>query len=592
MSELPEKINDIYKEFEQNMDNEDVRRELFRINDYAQTIDNGAFLIVIIGAVKAGKSTFCNLLAGEDVCQTDHAACTTRPMFITKGNNIYRTFKSTSNLVEDNVFVFEKILSNIIKKDEDKEIAGVESQKMPITKECIVDANDKNRDYFLTSFSVEGSELVRDKIVFVDMPGLDDANSSFNEYQKAILSRADYVIFIQKSTGDINTKDVEVFNYIHKCNSGVMTSVLMNWIDQASFDENDTSFKDATEKLSKIENRPIISQFKNFQRELSAVINFGLVKSYKWNTITENRKKDGEKEYNTLKQLINSIITIIINRAVEIRKANIANNIYNRVSALSETINKIIGKREEKISLYNDFEQKAKYLFDSDKIQVKIVDNDSRQWMLQDDSYIKDSTPKLYRKMYDHKEMKHKVEEYLNKVKQQLNQEIEKTIEDAERKTKDALNDKIISLNYEIKKEIELETSIKAAPFEFKDNEAINLYVEEYFPTVSVILDKPKWYQWILHVRKGGMVHSKEDCLEIFDNACEPIKDSISMINTELDSLLKKRIKEYKKQIYGNIINDISEKCSTKKDDIIKDYKDYCDKTEQLKRLSKKLSQL
>ena len=70
MSELPVKINNIYQEFNNKLDNEDVKNELFRINDYAQTIDNGAFLIVIIGAVKAGKSTLCNLVADKQIAQT------------------------------------------------------------------------------------------------------------------------------------------------------------------------------------------------------------------------------------------------------------------------------------------------------------------------------------------------------------------------------------------------------------------------------------------------------------------------------------------------------------------------------------------
>ncbi|MBR4268148.1 MAG: dynamin family protein, partial [Bacteroidales bacterium] len=353
MNILSEKISKLFERFEDADFKDEIKNELRSINDYAKALDDGALLVAIVGDVKAGKSTFCNLLANKSICQTDSKECTARPMFITNGDSQYRTYIATSGVSKDKRITFEQILSSII-TDSNDEIPGIEVKSKQITEDSKRDSNE-NKDYFLTSFSVDSSDLVKEKIVFADLPGLNGSKFNFDEFQQILLSRADYIIFIQNSTTDITDSDIKVFNFIGENNGNVMVSVFMNLFAKSDYDENDNSREEAKDKLSTILNKGLFKKFINLNHEMSTVVNLGILESRRQNTVKNERKNDAENEYTIFREFIKRFTENVINKSDDIRKPNIEHNLNTRIQRLAKKVDDAIKEHENKINDYNEF---------------------------------------------------------------------------------------------------------------------------------------------------------------------------------------------------------------------------------------------
>ncbi len=202
-----------------------------------------SFFIVIFGPLKAGKSTLANVLANDYVSPTGFGIETTRRPSLVMGSNEHciEQYFSTDSDINNALRQFRvkksdkaphsEMTDDIKKKfrnefelvyDYLREVGNEEEfQKYIHIKR--LDLNEKNLKEVLTGDFGSGweplftairckkSELLNNKVVIVDMPGLDGTHSNWKEdpIHEWVIQQADYFFFCQSSVAAINmeTKD-------------------------------------------------------------------------------------------------------------------------------------------------------------------------------------------------------------------------------------------------------------------------------------------------------------------------------------------------------------------------------------------------
>ena len=120
---VSEKLVDGYsKIISENTDEKirDILLYLKRLANRSREYKNQSFVVLVVGPVKSGKSTFVNLVANEYVSPTHYLECTGRPSIISKGNSreitIYHS-KDTNNKAGQIEDIFD-CLNGLIHKNE------------------------------------------------------------------------------------------------------------------------------------------------------------------------------------------------------------------------------------------------------------------------------------------------------------------------------------------------------------------------------------------------------------------------------------------------------------------------------------------
>lgn len=591
MNTLSEKISKIFERFEDADFKDEIKNELRSINDYAKALDNGALLVAIVGDVKAGKSTFCNLLANKSICQTDSKECTARPMFITNGDNQYRTYTTTTGASKDKRITFEQILSSII-TDSNDEIPGIEVRSKQITEDSKKDSNE-NKDYFLTSFSVDGSDLVKDKIVFADLPGLNGSKFNFDEFQQILLSRADYIIFIQNSTTDTTDSDIKVFNYIGENNGNVMVSVFMNLFAKSDYDENDNSRKEAEDKLSAILNKGLFKKFINLNHEMSTVVNLGILESRRQNTVKHDRKNDAENEYTIFRDFIRRFTENVINKSDDIRKPNIEYNINSRIQKLSKKVDDAIKDHENNINAYNDFAEKSSRVQSIIDQNLKITD--SRAWTIDISTIINSRKPQIKTKA-DYEDVKTKVEKFLKSLREDVVKAFQNKIQEVCTTVTTDTNTKVKAINKDFSDTLNLTADIRVTPFRLESDNEFTKEVSNTFTKPNEVLEEPnilkRWFRFL-----GTMTYSPEQFDDITELTMAVAVGELSNKSEQFETFEKNfnryiqaEIAKYNEKLSSDLYNKISEKCERKKANIIEDYDGYSIEKDRLVDLKDALS--
>lgn len=583
MNILSEKISKLFERFEDADFKDEIKNELRSINDYAKALDDGALLVAIVGDVKAGKSTFCNLLANKSICQTDSKECTARPMFITNGDSQYRTYIATSGVSKDKRITFEQILSSII-TDSNDEIPGIEVKSKQITEDSKRDSNE-NKDYFLTSFSVDSSDLVKEKIVFADLPGLNGSKFNFDEFQQILLSRADYIIFIQNSTTDITDSDIKVFNFIGENNGNVMVSVFMNLFAKSDYDENDNSREEAKDKLSTILNKGLFKKFINLNHEMSTVVNLGILESRRQNTVKNERKNDAENEYTIFREFIKRFTENVINKSDDIRKPNIEHNLNTRIQRLAKKVDDAIKEHENKINDYNEFAEKSSNV--QNIIDQNLKTTDSRAWTIDISTIINSRKPQIKTKA-DYEDVKTKVEKFLKTLREDVVKAFQNKIQEVCSTVTTDINMKVKAINKDFSDLLNLTADIRIVPFRLESDNEFTKGVSETFTKPNEVLEEPnilrRWFRFL-----GTMTYSPEQFDDITELTMAVAVGELSNKSEQFETFekdfnryIQKEITKYTEKLSSDIYNKISDKCQRKKMNIIEDYDNYYTEKEQL----------
>lgn len=200
-----------------------------------------AFFVIVVGPVKSGKSTFVNLLAHEKVSPTHFLECTVRPSIISRKSDESKDSLITPFLTEgdpsiehvDTIIDYIKglpyaDLSNV-KKEDPCVLNDVNLDKI----HSALDLTGKSK-IALTAITAKGGKFLQDDIYMIDMPGFDGVMANLNEsFYKAIVDRADLVVFVQSSNSAINKISEDFCKMIMERNDSVPIYFVHNYFDSA-----------------------------------------------------------------------------------------------------------------------------------------------------------------------------------------------------------------------------------------------------------------------------------------------------------------------------------------------------------------------
>ena len=214
-----------------------------------------SFVVLVVGPVKSGKSTFVNLIAKNYVSPTHFLECTVRPSIISKKQDeaFLEVYKSCK--LEDKSEQMKDILDFLNGLIEKHEINNVEIVRYGLSRESIdkyVKRNlieVQNDEILLTAIQTEGGKLLQDNVLLVDMAGFDGANVNFESpAYKEIVERADLIVFVQSSNSAISKVSTDFFSLLKDRNSSVPVCLIHNVFESAYWRSDKLNFEKVEEQ--------------------------------------------------------------------------------------------------------------------------------------------------------------------------------------------------------------------------------------------------------------------------------------------------------------------------------------------------------
>lgn len=219
----------------------DISDQCKRLLCRSQEWRSKAFFVIVVGPVKSGKSTFVNLLAHEKVSPTHFLECTVRPSIISRKSDESKYSLITPFLTEGDPSI--EHVDTII--DYIKGLPYADLSNVKKENPCVL--NDANLDKIhsalvltgkskiaLTAITAKGGRFLQDDIYMIDMPGFDGVMANLNaSFYKAIVDRADLVVFVQSSNSAINKISEDFCKMIMERNDSVPIYFVHNYFDSA-----------------------------------------------------------------------------------------------------------------------------------------------------------------------------------------------------------------------------------------------------------------------------------------------------------------------------------------------------------------------
>lgn len=217
-----------------------LQHHVRQLENRSKEYHNPSFVVLVVGPVKSGKSTFVNLVAKNYVSPTHFLECTVRPSIISKkeGDGYLEVYESCNpGNKSDQMDDILDFLNGLIDKHEIKDVNvhQREFSKDNIDKyvKCSL-AEVLNDDILLTAIHTEGGKLLQDNVLLVDMAGFDGANVNFESpAYKAIVERADLIIFVQSSNSAISKVSSDFFKLLSETNRSVPVCLVHNVFEAA-----------------------------------------------------------------------------------------------------------------------------------------------------------------------------------------------------------------------------------------------------------------------------------------------------------------------------------------------------------------------
>ena len=357
-NEIQRYISDIFsKYYDLLFFNVKIRDSISRLYNNSREHSNKAFIVLIVGPVKSGKSTLVNLIANSYVSPTDFIECTVRTSIISKKNEnetpAIEVFVSKHNNNEHSGEQVDQIIDNLRGLISKEDIDGVTQRSFDLTNDNIsryvslklLDAKQDNT--LMTSIRTHGGNLLKDNVFVIDMPGFDGAYANLDDPSyKTIANRADLIIFVQSSNSAVSKISTEFLSMLKMHNADVPVCLIHNIFDAAYWRKKEikTSII-ADQKKFAIEE--INRQGFILNQEYAFSINLGMVNDF--------RDKNYENESNILQieadrflDIENRLYELIISKRDHIRIKNCINRTRQQkhlcTSLLNEEIRQITDK--------------------------------------------------------------------------------------------------------------------------------------------------------------------------------------------------------------------------------------------------------
>lgn len=350
----------VYKEFES------LAFNLKKLENRSREYKNPSFLILVVGPVKSGKSTFVNLVAKSYVSPTHFLECTVRPSFISSSRNeqsltVYRSRNSEMKAEQ-----MDSILSCINGLIERQEIVDVDSQVYELTNQNI----DKyvrldpigivNDDIIMTAIKTKGGILLQDNVFLVDMAGFDGANVNLDTpTYKTIVERADLILFVQSSNSAISKVSSNFFNLLQAKNNTVPVCLVHNVFESAYW-RSDQSKKLDIEEQKQYAVTSISTNYKlSLHKDNAYNINLGKVDDWFHGNYRSELKEVLEKEAAEFEKVEENIHNLLLSQRNSIRLKNCLARTELQLEVLLKKVNELCqnmqNKHDEYIALKKSF---------------------------------------------------------------------------------------------------------------------------------------------------------------------------------------------------------------------------------------------
>ncbi|ANX13921.1 hypothetical protein ABE41_018065 [Fictibacillus arsenicus] len=201
------------------------------IQQLKEDITNDYYTVVVVGEFKHGKSTFINALLGKDIMPRDVTPTTATI------NAIFQSNKNEIHIVKTNGDVEKKELS-------------LEELKN-YTAEADFDPDDIQ---FIKVFT--DSKLIKEGVVLVDTPGVNDLNEHRSSITYQFIPRADVVLFLTPMTSAIK-KTEKLFIEENLLKNGLDRTIFIgNFSDSVEDDEYDEVYEFMKRRIENVTGFP------------------------------------------------------------------------------------------------------------------------------------------------------------------------------------------------------------------------------------------------------------------------------------------------------------------------------------------------
>lgn len=442
-----------------NRSNDEISNKIETFISRSKEHNSKAFLMMVIGPTKSGKSTLVNLLARDIVSPTDVAECTIRPSIIAKKNEsvqddiiVYKSKKDSKESKADCLDAVVNILKGTGSEKDEYIVDSSETHSIRELKNVITNHIFTNDNTVITAVTVDVSEGIlsnngsdENQIFLVDMPGFDGAivKSEYDdEYlYKAMTERVDLILFVQSSVSAILGSSTEYFKFLREsCSKNVPIFLINNAYDSKSWRKGKN-----TDDIERQEDIAVKALYENGimiherKRDVKS-INLGMAYDHYFK-VKENIEivgqeislKDEYDKFNEFEKILKEDITSHIN---EIRLNNCKKKVSHAkkdlVDAIVVEITNLTQKKNDKINLKNVLDGKQKNLKKEIHNDLHIIENtDAEVYITNKAKAIFDDYRTLLdvSKKMEAEEINQKFQEAISQFKSKLNDELLKQAE-------------------------------------------------------------------------------------------------------------------------------------------------------------------
>ena len=253
---VSQQLTDKYQEAVKDIDGcgADIAHHLGQLANRSREYHNPSFVVLVVGPVKSGKSTFVNLVARNYVSPTHFLECTVRPSLIFSGNEerltVYRSTDTQHKEEQINC-----IIDSINGLTDEASVTNVRREQYAHTPKNIDryvkqgNVSVDNDDILLTSIETHGGKLLQDHVYLVDMAGFDGDKVNFESpAYKAVIERADLIVFVQSSNSAISKVSATFFELLQRRNHSVPVCLVHNVFESAYWRDEESKRRDIEEQ--------------------------------------------------------------------------------------------------------------------------------------------------------------------------------------------------------------------------------------------------------------------------------------------------------------------------------------------------------
>ena len=314
---------------------------LKKIAGRAREYADRSFVVLVVGPVKSGKSTFVNLVADAFVSPTHYLECTVRPSIISctdnKADEIITSYRSeVPGMAVEQVDAIIDSLRGLIRPED---VPHVVRQSWPLTEENIdehvaLDLSDMDKDgTLMTTIKTPGGKLLTDGVYLIDMPGFDGSRANLDSpLYKTIAARADLIVFVQSSNSAITKVSDDFFRLLKENNRNVPVCLLHNVFDAAHWRAEELKTEAVKEQMDYAVARIKEKGF-NLDAKNAYVVNLGMVWDWRRNAYNADRiELEGASE--AFDKVEEEMYDVLISQRDSIRVRNVVGRTLQQIEGL------------------------------------------------------------------------------------------------------------------------------------------------------------------------------------------------------------------------------------------------------------------